>query len=294
MDISSLPRIDVSSTVYSERYAVYIAYSNKVKMMEWISDRFDEEITYHLPNNGDLKLSILGIGSGDGKFEVKMIMKLKKKFRLIDCTVVEPSTERMASYRKLVKDEKNALDGVTFDWRQETFQEFCKANPDPSKKFHFVSLIHCAYYFHKRDLDYYMDVITRWTEGKILIMQDADVSIFGLLDKKFPGVYNGLRPLILGDTIMDSFKTLGMSFETSSLPCELDITACFDNDSRDGKLLLDFLLQVVGLVDDGPPEALKMVKEFLKSEGFSYTRNGRNWVENPTQVIIITPTSRKM
>ena len=87
---------------------------------------------------------------------------------------------------------------------------------------------------------------------------------------------------------MDSLKRQGVTFETSVLPCELDVTCCFDNDSPDGRLLLDFLTQVIGLVADGPPEVLNMVRKFLKSEGISYRRNERYIVVNPTQVIIIS------
>lgn len=99
-----------------------------------------------------------------------MLKLLMKKFRLIECTVVEPSGERISSYKKLVEEQKDALHCVTFEWRQETIQEFCNANADGLKKFNFVSAIHSCYYITKQDLDFHLNTIFGWTKGTILIM----------------------------------------------------------------------------------------------------------------------------
>lgn len=293
MDISSLPELDPESSLYSERCATFEAYANqKEKILEWISERFDEEITSQLVNteteDRKVALSVLGIGSGDGRIELKMLKKLMQRFRLIECTVLEPSAERITSYKKLVEEQKDALTSVTFDWRQELIQDFCKANAGGSKKFHFVNAIHSCYFIPKHDLDFFLKVICGWTEGKILIMQSAGTSIFLGLQNKFPKTMT-LHPnqkFIHGNQILDSLKALGMHLQTSVLPSECDITSCFENDSTDGKRLLDFFLNVVGCEDNGPPNLLKMIREFLKSEGVSYTRNGRLYAPVPTQVVI--------
>ncbi|KAJ8028138.1 Histamine N-methyltransferase A [Holothuria leucospilota] len=116
----------------------------------------------------------------EGIVEVKMLKQLMKKFRLVECTVVEPSGEQITSYKKLVEEQKDALNGVTFDWRQETIQEFCKANADGSKKFHFVSALHSCYYIAKQDLDFYLNTFCEWTKGKILIMLGSVAEHFNL------------------------------------------------------------------------------------------------------------------
>lgn len=112
--------------------------------------------------------------------EVKMLKQLMKKFSLIKCTVTEPSVERITSYKKLVEDQKESLKGVTFDWRQETIQEFCKANADGSEQFHFVSFIHSIYFIDKQDLDFCLNILFEWTKGKILIMLGAGNSKYFL------------------------------------------------------------------------------------------------------------------
>ncbi|KAJ8027740.1 Carnosine N-methyltransferase 2 [Holothuria leucospilota] len=175
MDVSFLPQLDYLSSYYNESFASYKRHTNEYeKMLEWISDRFDAEITSKLlkkeNEDGNVTLSVLGIGSGDGKLDVEMLIRLKKKFGTIECTVVEPSAERITSYKKLVQERKDALDGVTFDWRQITLQEFCKISFDRSNKFQFVCAMHSLYYIPKQELDYYIKTLFEWTEGIILMM----------------------------------------------------------------------------------------------------------------------------
>lgn len=78
--------------------------------------------------------SLLFILSFEGIVEVKMLEQLMEKFRLIECTVVEPSDQQITSHKKHVDKQKDSLHGVTFDFRKETIQEFCKANADGSKE----------------------------------------------------------------------------------------------------------------------------------------------------------------
>lgn len=291
MDVSFLPRLDPLSKFYPERLAAFNAKANEYeKIFDWISDRFDEEITSQLVTtelgDGNKTLRVLGIGSGDGIVEVKMLKQLKEKFPLIECIVVEPGIEHIARYKELVDEQKDALKGVTFDWRQETIQEFCKANADASKKFHFVSAIHSCYYIARQDLDFYLKAIYGWTKGKILIMIGPENGCICRLERKLLGSAHPSKGLTHESGILDTFRSLGVSFETSVLPSECDITSCFESNSRDGKLLFDFLLQRVGCRDDGPPELLKIIQAFLESEGISYTRNGRLYVGCPVHVIL--------
>lgn len=92
MDVSFLPQLDYLSSYYNESFASYKRHTNEYeKMLEWISDRFDAEITSKLlkkeNEDGNVTLSVLGIGSGDGKLDVEMLIRLKKKFGTIECTV---------------------------------------------------------------------------------------------------------------------------------------------------------------------------------------------------------------
>lgn len=147
--------------------------------------------------------------------------------------------------------------------------------------------MHSLYYIPKQELDYYIKTLFEWTEGIILMMHGTEKECFGRLQREFVRTLNFNR----GNNIADSFKNLGISFETNYLPGECDVTSLFESDSQDGKLLLDFFLRRVHCIDDGPPEFLKTIKQFLKCEGNSYTRNGRVYAPIETQ-ITITSTSK--
>lgn len=102
-----------------------------------------------------------------------MLTRLLKKFHFIEYTVVEPSAQRMSSFKARAKERKDVLNGVTFIWREETLQDFCTAIGNSQGKFHFVSAIHSLYYIPRQDFDKYLGAIIERTEGKVLIVNSA-------------------------------------------------------------------------------------------------------------------------
>lgn len=124
------------------------------------------------------------------------------------------------------------------------------------------------------------------TTVHIFILISTETGCLSSLERKFLGSTHPAKEFTQENSITESFQGLGVSFKTVVIPSECDITSCFESDSRDGKLLLHFLLYRVGCRDDGPPELLEMIKEFLKTEGISYIRNGRIYAAAPTHVIV--------
>ncbi|KAJ8029767.1 Histamine N-methyltransferase A [Holothuria leucospilota] len=216
-----------------------------------------------------------------------MLTRLLKKIHFIEYTVVEPSAQRMSSFKARVKERKDVLNRVTFIWREETLQDFCTAIVNGQGKFHFVSAIHSLYYITKQDFDKYLGVITGRTEGKILIVNSAEAHCIYQMQKHFPSAAHELRPAVTAEDLTDYLKKLGISFKTTDLTaCECDVTDCFDEQSSTGKHLLDFLLQVVGCRDNGPPELLKMITDFLS--GMSYRKNGRLYAFTAAKVVLVS------
>lgn len=75
MDISFLEKLDPMSSLYFERFDAFKSFTDqKKRILEWISDRFEDEIVSNLlgteDETGNVTLSVLGIGSGDGMSEI--------------------------------------------------------------------------------------------------------------------------------------------------------------------------------------------------------------------------------
>ena len=74
----------------------------------------------------------------------------------------------MQQYQDLVNKESAKLQGVDFDWRQQTFQDY-QATVEKEEKFHFISVINCIYYLG--DLEVVLkDLYDRLASGGILLM----------------------------------------------------------------------------------------------------------------------------
>ena len=81
-----------------------------------------------------------------------MLKKLLPSFPLINNRVVEPAEVAIRKYKALVQSRAHELQGVNFDWRQETLDHYRKeVDAGDTTKFHFVHACQCLY--HVEDLD---------------------------------------------------------------------------------------------------------------------------------------------
>ena len=78
-----------------------------------------------------------------------MLLKLLQRFPRINYRVLDPSPVFLNHFKERVKSKASELKGVTFDWRQQTIEQYEKTGD--STKFHFISAIHSMYYFENVD-----------------------------------------------------------------------------------------------------------------------------------------------
>ena len=73
-----------------------------------------------------------------------MLTKLMQRYPRINNCVVEPAEDQIVQYKALAQSRAHELQGVSFDWRQQTTDQFTEAGD--ATKFHFISAIHSIYY----------------------------------------------------------------------------------------------------------------------------------------------------
>ena len=80
-----------------------------------------------------------------GQIELLFLKEMKSSFPTIRACVIEPSSDLLSEYqRNVIKDP---LPGVTFEWKNETFQSYTISRQNGSeRKYHFISVIHSIYY----------------------------------------------------------------------------------------------------------------------------------------------------
>lgn len=79
--------------------------------------------------------------------------QLLSRFMNIEACVLEPCRGLISKYQDLVDENEKDLEGIEFEWRQQTLEEYGKTCKlfEEGPKFHFISVIHSIYYVN--DLD---------------------------------------------------------------------------------------------------------------------------------------------
>ena len=101
--------------------------------------------------------------------EFPFLTALLKNYPIITNRVVEPDEDQITKYKALVQTKGHELQGVKFDWRQQTLEQY-RDTDGVGTKFHFISTIHSMY--HVEDVDsslmYLYDLLE--PGGKLLVI----------------------------------------------------------------------------------------------------------------------------
>ncbi|XP_071477818.1 histamine N-methyltransferase-like [Diadema antillarum] len=274
---------------YAKAHQTFLQYATKVGPVgNWSEEAFGRTVAADISArcSQTSQLRILGIGSGAGDVDRAMTKMLLPHFPKISNTVVEPSIKQLYRFKKLVEEETSSLQGVSFDWKNATIDDYVGClSADTRENFHLIHVVHAIYY--TSDLTKTLQVLyDSLAEGGILfVVATPEKSVFVKMPKV---VANGEQQLSHSDTLSDNdvTKALDMlnvpyTIERGSwlVPC----TPCFDESSPDGQLLLDFYTHVKHFRKSASSELLHKVLQLLRSSEVSVEKGGdilnyRHWV----------------
>ncbi|XP_071790298.1 histamine N-methyltransferase-like [Asterias amurensis] len=252
---------------YVKAFQVFASLSAKYKVLaNWGDNNFSNEVVKQLPfklkENEELR--VLGVGSGSGEVESKMLAMLLQKYPRITNRVVEPAVDQIVQYKALVQSKGRELQGVNFDWRQQTLDQHREAATDGAK-FHFINAVHSMYYAEDVDssLMYLYDLLE--PGGKLLIITISDDSGTWRLWNHFTGYQDHLVHFISSADVRSSFDRRNIPYTQSHQKSRVEITKCLDETSVEGNLLVDFLLHVVKFKETASDAQYKEVMEYMLS-----------------------------
>ena len=87
-----------------------------------------------------------------GDIDINILTKLRQREqRHIQAVIVEPDPKLMGRYKARI-EEPEKVQGIDFEWRQETLEEFQKS-PTGQKddKFHFINFFNTVYYLEDKE-----------------------------------------------------------------------------------------------------------------------------------------------
>ncbi|XP_038068305.1 histamine N-methyltransferase A-like [Patiria miniata] len=273
---------------YTKAFHCYAALSAKFSVLaNWGETVFGEavvdKIKVTLGENEELR--VLGMGSGSGEMDMKMLTKLLRRFPLINNRVVEPAMDQLVKYKALAQSKAHDLHGVICDWRQQTIDQYEKAGD--SRQFHFISSIHSIYYADDvyRSLMYLYDRLE--PGGILLVVTVSDDSGYWRLWNHFPSFQDSLMTFTNSSHIRGSLERRGIPCTQYHQRSRVEITQCFDEASEEGALVVDFLTHVIKLKETAPAQLYKEVIEYLGSDHCSEKSAGDVLFNNDWDAVVV-------
>ncbi|XP_070561801.1 histamine N-methyltransferase-like [Ptychodera flava] len=196
---------------------------------------------------------VLGVGSGSGETDLRMISHLLKLFPRIHNIVVEPTANLVEKYRSLMKANQHLIKGVETEWREQTLEDF-QSSVGSSLSYHFISAIHSLYYVddYRARLRYLYDLLEEG--GVMLIVINTEDSGMARLRKKlrqsqsdyliFSDAEHGAFHDYDAEHVCKAFDDMGVKYQCARQQSRIVVTECLRADSEAGNLMLDFLLHV--------------------------------------------------
>ncbi|XP_071956497.1 histamine N-methyltransferase A-like [Antedon mediterranea] len=273
----------------AESYLVYWNVSrNGEAFQNWINSYFPATIMKEIQVEKEMELTVLGVGSGPGQTECLVLQQLLKQWPKIRDTVVEPDLSYINKYQDLAALKPELIDKVSFEWRQQTLQQFRQETQDqPMKKYHFIMLFHVLYYYQDLAdvLKYLMSILE--DGGMILAMMESDDSCIPQIQRKLAQFKNNIYPLSTRD-VEKALTKLQIQFVKHHIQLKMDATSCFDGKSKEGELLLEFLTKSAFFKETASKSLYCDVIEYLKSIALPESEDGKIWIRCDSDAIVIT------
>ncbi|XP_041465339.1 histamine N-methyltransferase A-like isoform X2 [Lytechinus variegatus] len=275
---------------YCTAHQTFLRYAKKCGPVgNWSEEAFKEEVVQRLSDMITPKepLRVLSIGSGAGDVDCKMLSKLLPYFPEIHNTILEPSKSQLKLFKERVKEHEGDLPHVTFTWRNDTIDNFVEELDSDDmggsdEGFHLIHLVHSIYYTD--DLSRTLRVLYHALKegGTLFIAVLPDDCIwYKLADIQIK--HGAFRPIPLthGD-VLTSLKQLRLPYTIKRGTWHVPSSQCFDENSKDGRHLLDFFTHTKNFRGTASRDVLEEVLTYLESSSTTQadgeTMTFREWV----------------
>ncbi|XP_064926396.1 carnosine N-methyltransferase 2 isoform X2 [Columba livia] len=264
---------------YVEAFKSFLDHSTEHQCMDQFNKEEMPKIMASL-GNGKSTINVLGVGSGTGEQDLKMIRILQAAHPgvLIDNEIIEPNPQHVAAYKELVNQAPD-LQNVSFIWHQLTSSEYEQQVKEKGthKKFDFIHMIQMLYRVEDihNTIKFFHSCLNH--HGKLLIIILSDSSGWASLWKKYrhclPPTDSG--HYVTSNGITDVLKRLGVVYRVHEFPSGWDITECFIEGDPVGGLMMDFLTGTKDFLGTAPPALRRRLHEALCQPECSSRKDGR-------------------
>ncbi|XP_068188021.1 histamine N-methyltransferase-like [Antennarius striatus] len=287
---SPLKSLLSDSCRYLKSFQMYLERCNEHRLMQ-------DFINNQLPNilsrtvRGKSHLNVIGVGSGSGEIDLKMLsaLHLKNPHITVDNEVVELNPQQLSDFRDLVSLTPG-LDYIRFHWYEMTAEEFEEQWKEKkmTKKVDLIHMFQMLYYVRDAGatISFFQSLLNR--NGKLLFTLLSENSGWAKLWQTHSyQVCNKEINQVSTNDIKGLLDSKGLSYQGFALPCQIDITECFTEGDENGELLLDFLTHVLHFSKSAPPELKTEVMELLRHPDCSMESDGKIMLKHDCELVVI-------
>ncbi|XP_041481066.1 histamine N-methyltransferase B-like [Lytechinus variegatus] len=269
MENTKMKSILTDPDYYTKMFQVYAKKSNKFShLVNWTEEVFPKMVLEKLRESFSAKtqINMLGIGTGSGEMDRKMAASINAHFKSVRNVVVEPAKRQLEIYHSALEETKSEFSGIDFDLRQMVFDKYREQEGKRPPKYHFISAIQSIYYIDDINdtLRYLYDCLE--DGGVMLITTLSDMGGFRQVWSSFPQIQDVVGPYPGTNDIRKHLSDLNIPFEENLQKSQADITSCFQEGSKEGQLIIDFLSQIIDLRGTAPSALYREVVEKLGSD----------------------------
>ncbi len=220
--------LDLSGEEYAAAFRSFRAASTEHDL---IASWFEQSIAGWFSNSESV--DILSVGGSDGELDIRFIGSILERCNSVHYHVVEPYGPALSAFKKKV--EALGLSQLYFFTDQSGFECYV-----PNKQFDLVHFIHSLLYIKnpRRELLRAMEM----TRGSAIIVNQTLKGISELRQESLPLIRRSGPETLASEDISETLMGAGYHFSEEVIRGTVDVTPCFEQDSKEGILLMSFFL----------------------------------------------------
>ncbi|XP_070555967.1 histamine N-methyltransferase-like [Ptychodera flava] len=276
---------------YFERYAVIRRYGFDDRFLpqhqKTLKDTFESFVCYR---NEDSTLRVLAVGSADGTTDIQIIDTLNSKYSSILYVVVETAESQVEMFKTVVesKQEAGLWKNLKFDFNPITIEEYLRKTKSEKQRngFDIIHLQHCAYHF--ADIEgTTVELYGRLNKGGML----CALVVIGAWEEiilRFGNVISDSMSSQVGSPILREMlqrRIPDVKIKTQHRKIRVKVDECFKENSKDGNMMLDFVMQLLDFRKTAPPEVVGDFMKFFKE--LCYEENSEMYFPADDSIITV-------
>jgi hypothetical protein len=290
--------VQTAENSYDTAHEMFLKYSNLHKVChEYLCKYLSMAIQKLQPRCNEKQYNILSIGSGDGRMDQLIIKEvidgLKKvenqqQIEMVN-TAIEPHSYSLQQYRDWIQQETESVQTfskqrVKFEFEEKPFDEYARIKHEKNR-YDIIHAVHSFYWVENvpSSLKYCYENELK-NKGFIVLIEGIECSLFQKMfssTSKQKEYEHRSKP-----RFTDLAKKFNYEYESIKFNYTIDVSKVFQENSKEGNLLLDFLTFKPNFRQTTDKKLVDKVCQELRDMS-TEDKEGKLWVTSEDDLTVI-------